>query len=307
MERKADRVLSISLSIVVHLAIVGALFWGWLKYRNPAPTPQSLAIEGTVVSNQPVSAPTPPSPVRPAEAPPAPAPAPDVAAQQAAAQHQRDEQARIDKAAADKAAAEKVAVEKAATEKAATEKAAADKAAADRVAADKAAAEKATADKAAAAKATADKAAADKAEETRRQEAARVAKADADRKALEQQRQADERARREADLKSALAAEEHQNAVQSGPARAEYLSLITARINHAWIRPPSARSGVRCTVHITQVPGGVVTHVSVTGCNGDDSVRQSVETAAYRASPLPAPADPALFDPNIDVTFAPDE
>ena len=60
-------------------------------------------------------------------------------------------------------------------------------------------------------------------------------------------------------------------------------------------------------VHITQVPGGVITHVTVTGCNGDESVRQSVETAAYRASPLPAPSDPALFDPNIDVTFAPDE
>jgi hypothetical protein len=51
----------------------------------------------------------------------------------------------------------------------------------------------------------------------------------------------------------------------------------------------------------------VITHVAVTGCNGDESVRQSVETAAYRASPLPAPSDPALFDPNIDVTFAPDE
>ena len=95
--------------------------------------------------------------------------------------------------------------------------------------------------------------------------------------------------------------------MQASPARAEYLSLITARINRAWIRPPSARAGVKCSVHITQVPGGVITHVNVTGCNGDESVRQSVETAAYRASPLPAPSDPALFDPNIDVTFAPDE
>ena len=303
MERKADRVLSISLSIVVHLAIVGSLVWGWLKYRNPTPTPQSLAIEGTVVSSQQTSAPPQPAPVRPAEAPPPPAPAPDVAAQQAAEQqHQREEQARAEKAAADKAAAEKAAADRAASEKATAERAMAEKAAAERAVADRAAA-----DKAAAAKAVADKAAADKAETDRKAQEARQAKVEADRKLLEQQRQAEERARREADLKSQLAAEEHENAVQSGPARAEYLSLITARINHAWIRPPSARPGVRCTVHITQVPGGVVTHVSVTGCNGDDSVRQSVETAAYRASPLPAPADPALFDPNIDVTFAPDE
>ena len=40
MERKADRVLSISLSIIVHLAIIGALVWGWFTYRAPAPTPQ---------------------------------------------------------------------------------------------------------------------------------------------------------------------------------------------------------------------------------------------------------------------------
>jgi colicin import membrane protein len=104
-----------------------------------------------------------------------------------------------------------------------------------------------------------------------------------------------------------LASEEHLNAVQSSPAKAEYLSLITARINRAWIRPSSARAGVKCSLHITQIPGGAITHVVVAGCNGDEAVRQSVETAAYRASPLPAPSDPALFDPNIDVTFAPDE
>jgi colicin import membrane protein len=104
-----------------------------------------------------------------------------------------------------------------------------------------------------------------------------------------------------------MASEEHINAVQSSPAKAEYLSLITARINRAWIRPPSARPGVKCLLHITQIPGGEITHVVVAGCNGDEAVRQSVETAAYRASPLPAPSDPALFDPNIDVTFAPDE
>ena len=152
----------------------------------------------------------------------------------------------------------------------------------------------------------AERAAAEKAEAER----AAAAKAEADRKAqqLAQQRKAEqERAQREADLRSQLATEEHLNAVQSSPAKAEYLSLITARINRAWIRPASARPGVKCGLHITQIPGGEITHVVVAGCNGDEAVRQSVETAAYRASPLPAPSDPALFDPNIDVTFAPDE
>ena len=72
--------------------------------------------------------------------------------------------------------------------------------------------------------------------------------------------------------------------------------MIAARIERAWIRPPSAHAGINCQVRITQVPGGAVTAVQVGSCNGDDAVRQSISDAAYRASPLPAPSDPALFD-----------
>lgn len=286
-ERRSDRVLSIVLSILIHAAIVGALLWGWWQYRQPTATPPSLAIDATVVHDAPPApaTPPPPAPTPPPQAASPPPPTPDQQAEQQAraaekraaeeAEQQRQHEL-AERVAADKAAAEKVAAEKAAAEKAAAEKAAAEKAAAEKAAAEKAAADK----------------------------------AEAERKAqqLAQQRKAEqERAQREADLRAQLASEEHLNAVQSSPAKAEYLSLITARINRAWIRPPSARAGVKCSLHITQVPGGEITHVVVAGCNGDEAVRQSVETAAYRASPLPAPPDPALFDPNIDVTFAPDE
>jgi colicin import membrane protein len=284
-ERKTDRVVSVSLSVLVHAAILGVLAWGWWQYRQPTPTPQSLAIEGTVVHNAAPPTPAPPAPTPPVQQPQPPQPTPDEQAQQKA-QEEQEQRRKADEA---RLAEQKHIAETAAAQQRQREEA------------EKAAAEKATAEKAAAEKAAAEKAEADrKAEEQRKAEAARQAKAEADKKAQE-------RAQREADLRAQLAAEEHLNAVQASPAKAEYLSLITARINHAWIRPPTARAGVKCSVHITQVPGGVITNVSVTGCNGDESVRQSVETAAYRASPLPAPSDPALFDPNIDVTFAPDE
>jgi len=287
-ERRSDRVLSIVLSILIHAAIVGALLWGWWQYRQPTATTPSLAIEATVVRDAPPQ-PTPPPPSRPAPSPPAdnpppPEPAHDEQAEQAARQKaQEQERAAQEKRAADEQAAQQRERDR-------------EREQAERVEAEKAQAAKAEAERAAAAKAEADRAAA--------------AKADADRKAqqLAQQRKLEqERAQREADLRSQLASEEHLNAVQSSPAKAEYLSLITARINRAWIRPSSARPGVKCSLHITQIPGGEITHVVVAGCNGDEAVRQSVETAAYRASPLPAPSDPALFDPNIDVTFAPDE
>jgi colicin import membrane protein len=275
-ERRSDRVVSIVLSILIHAAIVGVLVWGWFQYRQPTVTAPSLAIEATVEPNAPATPPPPSPPANPPPQPETPPPPPGPTPQE-----QAEQQARADAAARQQAQEQEHAAQE---KRAAVEKA------------EREAAEKAEAERAVAAKAEAERAAA--------------AKAEADRKAqqLAQQHKAEqERAQREADLRSQLASEEHVNAVQSSPAKAEYLSLITARINRAWIRPASARPGVRCSLHITQIPGGEITHVVVAGCNGDEAVRQSVETAAYRASPLPAPSDPALFDPNIDVTFAPDE
>ncbi len=285
-ERRSDRVLAIVLSILIHGAILGVLLWGWFQYRKPTATPPSLAIEATVVRNAPPAAqpPTPAPTPTPEPAPPPPPPPGPTPEEQAAQQAHEEEAARQKAQQQERAAQDKRNAEEQAEQQRQREQA------------DRAAAEKAEAERAAAAKAETERAAA--------------AKAEADRKAqqLAQQRKLEqERLQREADLRSQMASEEHLNAVQSSPAKAEYLSLITARINHAWIRPPSARSGVKCLLHITQIPGGEITHVVVAGCNGDEAVRQSVETAAYRASPLPAPSDPALFDPNIDVTFAPDE
>ncbi|MFI4865929.1 MAG: cell envelope integrity protein TolA [Steroidobacterales bacterium] len=285
-ERRSDRILSIVLSILIHAAIVGALLWGWWQYRQPTTTAPSLAIEATVVRDAPPQAapPAPSPPPQPENPPPAP-PAHD---------EQAEQQAREAQAHAEQEARQEARQKAQEQERAAQQKRAADEQAEHQRQREQA--ERAAAEKAQAAKAEAERAAA--------------AKAEADRKAqqLAQQRKLEqERAQREADLRSQMASEEHLNAVQSSPAKAEYLSLITARINRAWIRPPSARAGVKCSLHITQIPGGEITHVVVAGCNGDEAVRQSVETAAYRASPLPAPSDPALFDPNIDVTFAPDE
>lgn len=161
-------------------------------------------------------------------------------------------------------------------------------AAAERAAAEKAAADKAAADKAAAEKAAAEKAAAKAAAERARQDA-------------EDQRE------READLKRSLAAEEHADSARNGQALASWESMIAAKITHAWLRPPTAKAGIDCMLSVTQVPGGEVTQVSIGQCNGDQAVRESIEAAVYRASPLPPPPDPALFDRNLRIEFKPDE
>jgi colicin import membrane protein len=58
---------------------------------------------------------------------------------------------------------------------------------------------------------------------------------------------------------------------------------------------------------VTQVPGGEVVGVRVGECNGDESVRASIEAAVLKASPLPEPPDPSLFERNLRLEFKPDE
>lgn len=121
------------------------------------------------------------------------------------------------------------------------------------------------------------------------------------------QREARERAKRESELRAQLATEERVNAARSSTEEVAWLALVRDRVTRAWIRPPSARAGVNCEVHVTQVPGGVVTGVQIGSCNGDAAVRESIEAAVYRASPLPTPTNPDLFDRNLKFSFHPDE
>ncbi|MFN8555793.1 MAG: cell envelope integrity protein TolA, partial [Dehalococcoidia bacterium] len=152
------------------------------------------------------------------------------------------------------------------------------------------------------------------------QEKAAAAKAQAEanaraQAAAQQQREAaaqavaDQKARalRESELRRQMADEERLSALQAGPQGASYIAAIQASITHAWIKPASARAGILCRIEVMQVPGGEVTSAHVTDCNGDEAVRQSVENAVLRASPLPEPPDPALFQRKLTLVFKPNE
>jgi colicin import membrane protein len=150
----------------------------------------------------------------------------------------------------------------------------------------------------------------------RSEDAKREAKRMADAKQTDDAKRADDakhaadlktKSEREAELRRQLAEEEHVSAVEASPARAQYIARLASRIQNAWIKPPSARAGLDCVVNITQIAGGEVTSAHVSQCNGDAASRQSIENAVYRASPLPAPPDPALFERNLVIHFHPDE
>jgi colicin import membrane protein len=151
------------------------------------------------------------------------------------------------------------------------------------------------------------------AEQKRKKEQARIAeqkrKEDAARLA-EQQRKEAERLRQQEiqrQLQSEIAAEEKRLAAIASGKLQQYIAAISSRVNRNWVRPASAIPGIECDVHVTQIPGGEIINVRVGSCNGDAAVVRSIEAAVYRASPLPPPPDPSLFERNLRFRFKPEE
>jgi colicin import membrane protein len=123
--------------------------------------------------------------------------------------------------------------------------------------------------------------------------------------AAREARAATETREREAALKASLAAEERAAALRGSEQAASWYDALRAHIERQWRRPATARVGIRCVVLVDQVPGGEVVNARISECNGDDAVRQSIEAAVFRASPLPAPPDPALFERRLELVFEP--
>lgn len=156
------------------------------------------------------------------------------------------------------------------------------------------------------------------AEQQRKAEAEKQAKLEAERKRVAEiqrkQREREEAERRqvqaEADareqqLRDQLAAEEGIMQARASGAMNQYAAMIQQHVERQWNRPPSARSGIECEVSVSQSPSGTVLRVQVGRCNGDQAVKQSIENAVQRASPLPLPTDMRLFDRNLRFIFKP--
>ncbi|HEX5209747.1 MAG TPA: cell envelope integrity protein TolA [Steroidobacteraceae bacterium] len=299
-ESVRDRWMSIGMSVLLHGSLVALLAVGWWHFRHPAPAP-SLPIDANVVDARtlkgmgtasipaPKPKPAPETqPPPPPEGPPPPTPD-EVAMREQAAKQEAEHEA--------KAQQQLLARQQARQER----EEAARKA---QAAADQAAAEQAEADKIAQAKKLAQAKKKAQAQKLAEEKKLAAAKKLAEQKRLAQEREAEaERQARVQDLQQSLKEEERASAASG--ALASWQAQITARIQHAWIRPPTAQQGLDCVLNVTQVPGGAVTGVSIGDCNGDEAVRESIEAAVYRASPLPPPPDPSLFERQLVIEFKP--
>lgn len=83
-----------------------------------------------------------------------------------------------------------------------------------------------------------------------------------------------------------------------------YALAIQQAVQQNWLRPESARPGIRCTLRIVQIPGGEVIQASVSSpCNADDLTRRSIEAAVLKAQPLPYTGFESVFQRDIKFNF----
>lgn len=131
----------------------------------------------------------------------------------------------------------------------------------------------------------------------------KLAKLKAEDAALQKKRETADTAARRKQLQDEIAGEEKARDTRLAGLNQQYVALIKQKVTNNWISPASTPDNLKCTVLVSQVPGGDVTNVDFGDCNADDTVRESIRTAVYRASPLPPPPDPSLFDRSLRFIF----
>ena len=142
-------------------------------------------------------------------------------------------------------------------------------------------------------------------------------------KAAQKQKQDEARKRKEAEerrkqedqkrLQEMLQQEEADIEAAARAARAaslidEYKAAIRQKVSRNWIKPVGSARGMQCVVRVRLVPGGEVLEARVVQSSGNAVFDRSVESAVYKAAPLPLPDAQDMFDyfREIEFTFNPE-
>lgn len=268
MIRDKYNIIPVFLAAVLHVAVFGALFVAVDLTRSAYPA-VPLAIRATIVSEREIATPPPPEPEPEAE----PEPEPDDSEQERLRQEEEKRQADL------RAEQERIRLQEEADRKRRTEEEAERK--------------------------------------RRREEEIERLRAEAERKRqedLERQRLENERQRREAEeaelerrRQSELEAEEMRLAALNADDTSRWIYAMTQQIEQNFVLPASTPPDLECVVNIRQTVSGQVINVEVGRCNGDESVRRAIEAAVNKASPLPSPDNPSVFERDLQITFKPEQ
>lgn len=88
----------------------------------------------------------------------------------------------------------------------------------------------------------------------------------------------------------------------------KYKAQIIQAISQRWLIPEDSDETMTCKLHIRLGPGGVVLAVELMKSSGDTALDRSAKMAVFKASPLPVPTEPDIFDRfrEIDLTVRPE-
>ncbi len=76
----------------------------------------------------------------------------------------------------------------------------------------------------------------------------------------------------------------------------KYKALILNAIAQHWIVPGSVNKDLTCTILVTLAPDGNVLNAHISSSSGQPALDRSAVAAVYKASPLPVPSNPELFN-----------
>lgn len=128
-------------------------------------------------------------------------------------------------------------------------------------------------------------------------------------KQLEAREKAQEDAKLKQQQEDALLAEKERQAQSLNEGRKaelgdKYTLAIQQLVRDNWLRPPTARPGLRCILKIVQIPGGEVISAHISGsCNADEATKRSIVAAVERVEALPYRGFEEVFAREIDFEF----
>ncbi|BFM48254.1 cell envelope integrity protein TolA [Marinomonas sp. THO17] len=157
-------------------------------------------------------------------------------------------------------------------------------------------------------------------EEQKRREEALVRQAEADRLAEQERKRQEEAARiaaqKKAEQEAARQAAAEEEAKRRAADEAQMVQsmsdLINARVTAAWIRPPSARNGMKTELRIFFLPNGEVMSAQVMRSSGDAIFDRNALNAVYRVQRIEelSDVDSYIFERNfrqVDLIFNPQD
>ncbi|MCX7946489.1 MAG: TonB C-terminal domain-containing protein [Hydrogenophilus sp.] len=96
----------------------------------------------------------------------------------------------------------------------------------------------------------------------------------------------------------------------SGPsaeARARYIEAIRSRVRRFMVVPPGVSGNLEARFVVTQLADGTVAEVRLIVSSGNPALDAAFARAIERASPLPLPDDPRLFERVLELRLRPGE